>query len=327
MQSGPVHDNAPKLGNMQVTRGWLLRVAGSVVILGGLLWYLPTDEVVRGFAAVGPVLFLVVLIAFVAGHAVAAFKWLGLLDFGFPYGRAARAHFAGLAANLCLPGVAGGDVVRAGLVAREKPLAELTAGSVADRLVDMLALALLSVAGVIMLQDATHIGLAVQLCLLLVFAVVCAFYLGPVAINMLLARAPGIPARGLLEKMANGFGDLGRRPLKLVLALVLSIAIQAGFIMLTVMLANAVGLSIPIGAWFFAWPVAKIIAVLPISLGGIGVREASLSALLVPFGANAALVVAASLIWQAVLISAGILGALAWMLSKPTVPRGMECQE
>jgi hypothetical protein len=34
-----------------------------------------------------------------------------------------------------------------------------------------------------------------------------------------------------------------------------------------------------------------------------------------PFGAAAAPVVAASLIWQAVLIAAGLIGAAAWMLT------------
>jgi glycosyltransferase 2 family protein len=35
----------------------------------------------------------------------------------------------------------------------------------------------------------------------------------------------------------------------------------------------------------FAWPLAKIAAVVPITQGGIGVREAALVVLLAPFGA------------------------------------------
>ena len=317
----------PSISDMQITRGWLLRVVGSVVILAGLLWYLPTEKLWSGLSSVGPTLFLIVLGLFIAGHAVSAFKWLTLLGFGFPYVTALRAHFAGLAANLYLPGVAGGDVVRAALVSSHKPLAELTAGSLGDRLVDMLALALLAALGVLMLQDSSQSALAIQVVLGFVVAVLGAFYVGPAIAAKLLALVPSLPARGLIEKMATAFRTLGRRPLALLSALVLSLAIQGGFIWLTIWLAQAVGIDAPIGAWFFAWPLAKIIAVLPISLGGIGVREASLSALMVPFGADAASVVATSLIWQAVLICAGILGVFAWVMSSARRGRVVECRE
>ena len=42
------------------------------------------------------------------------------------------------------------------------------------------------------------------------------------------------------------------------------------------------------GPWIFAWPLAKIIAVLPVSLNGLGLREATLAGFLAPFGASAA---------------------------------------
>lgn len=302
-------------GRLRITRGWLLRVAASVTILAALLWYLPTDRVLAGFRAVGWSLFALVLALFMVGHAVAAAKWWVLLGRGFPYLAALRAHFAGLAANLCLPGVAGGDVARAAIVSRYKPIDVLTAGSLGDRLIDMLALALLAATGLLMLNGAGQIVLVVQVLVLFGVAVLGAFYVFPALMPLIAAKIPGLPAREMLEKMARAFGDLGRRPGTLLLALISSSAIQAGFIWLTILLAQATGIDAPTGAWFFAWPLAKILAVLPISLGGIGVREASLSGLMLPFGVEAAAVVAASLIWQAVLIAAGLIGAVAWGLS------------
>ena len=320
----PVQSN---LGDLRITRGWIIRVIGSAVILAGLLWYLPTDQLWSGLVSVGPALFLTVFVLFLVGHSVAAFKWLWLLSFDFPYAIALRAHFAGLAANLCLPGVAGGDVVRAALVSGYKSLSELTAGSLGDRLIDMLALALLALAGVLMLQDGSNTALAVQLVVLFAVAVLGVFYVAPTVGSLVLQKFANLPARALLDKMLHAFGALGKRPGTLMVALSLSLAIQAGFIWLTILLAQAAGLDVPVGVWFFAWPIAKILAVLPISLGGIGVREVSLSALMVPFGADAALVVAASLIWQAVLICAGILGAIALAVSTVRPVRGAECRE
>jgi uncharacterized membrane protein YbhN (UPF0104 family) len=65
--------------------------------------------------------------------------------------------------------------------------------------------------------------------------------------------------------------------------------------------------------WFLVWPLAKLAGLLPISLGGLAVREATLAALLAPFGVPIALGVVCSLLWQTVLIAGGLLGGLAWL--------------
>ena len=143
-------------------------------------------------------------------------------------------------------------------------------------------------------------------------AIAGAFYIAPAIIPVLYEKIPALPARGLVLKMTEALRALGRRPVTLLVALGLSVGVQAGFVLLTIWLAEAVGVEAPRAAWFFAWPLAKLLAVLPISLGGIGVREASLAALLTPFGAAAPGVVAASLIWQAVLFVTGLIGAAIW---------------
>ncbi len=60
--------------------------------------------------------------------------------------------------------------------------------------------------------------------------------------------------------------------------------------------------------WLFVWPLGKISAVMPLTQGGIGVREAALAALFAPFGVPAVLAVAAGLAFQAVVISGGLVG-------------------
>ena len=308
---------------LKITRGWAIRAGLSALVLGITLWILPMGEVIAGFQRLPPVLFVGVLLLFLAGHVVASVKWWALMERPCALWVAIRAHFAGLAANLCLPGVAGGDVVRAGIVwGHADDGAKVAAGSLGDRLVDMLALGIVAAGGLAFLAGGGD-GQMVALVLgALVVAVLGAFYVVPALVPVILQRVPGLPASSMIDKMARALGDLGRRPGALMLALTLSVAVQAGFVWLTITIAEAIGVDAPRAAWFFAWPLAKLLAVLPISLAGIGVREASLAALLTPFGAPAASVVAASLIWQAVLFAAGILGALAWMLVPNGNPRG-----
>ena len=81
-------------------------------------------------------------------------------------------------------------------------------------------------------------------------------------------------------------------------------------------MAHNIGVDIPLAAWFLVWPLSKLAALVPISLGGLGVREATLAALLVPFGIAPALGVVTALLWQTVLLAGGLFaGGLWWLMS------------
>jgi uncharacterized membrane protein YbhN (UPF0104 family) len=94
----------------------------------------------------------------------------------------------------------------------------------------------------------------------------------------------------------------------------LSLTIQTTFILLNAWLGRAVGVDVPLAVWFVAWPAAKLAGLLPVSLGGLGVRDATLGAALTPFGIPMATGVAVSLLWQTVLIAGGLLAGGIWMV-------------
>jgi glycosyltransferase 2 family protein len=296
---------------------WGIRAAGSALFLAALFWLLPRDAIVEGFSRVTLPLYAAVLAAFLAGHAANAAKWWLLLDRGLPYLTALRAHFAGLAANLCLPGAAGGDAVRAAMAhvaMRDGP--KLAAGSVADRLIDMIGMACLSLSGLLILRGtSTGLTLGLEIAAVLVAGLAVFVYAVPRLVRLLWTRIKALPARDLALRTADAFAGLGRRPGLLIVTLALSLAIQSLFIWLSARLGLAVGLTVPLAVWFFAWPLAKIVAVLPISLNGLGVRESSLAALMLPFGAAAPQVVAAGLVWQAVMFGACAIGALVLLVA------------
>ncbi len=271
-----------------------------------------------------PGLWLAVLGTFLLGHVVAALKWwlLALKGASVLFPMALRAHFAGLAANLCLPGIAGGDVVRAGLVMKtSRDKTRLAVGSLADRMIDILALLVLACGGAMIVTDHGD-GIAGPLLKIGLFAA------GSVVAVIGLAFADKLRLQGLPGKIASAAAYFGRRPGALLLCLGLSVAVQAVFVLLNAALAQAVGLNVGIAVWFFAWPLAKLLALAPVSISGLGVREAGLAALMSPFGANPATVVAVGLLWQTVLLGGGLVGALALMLSErrvgPAIDRDRE---
>lgn len=298
-------------------RRWAMRAAGSGLALGLIFWFLPREAILAGFSRLSWPLFLSVLGVFLLAHVAAAAKWWCLMGRAIPFMAALRAHFAGLAANLCLPGAAGGDAVRAGLAhaaLRDGP--RVAAAAVGDRLIDLVGLVCLMLSALFWLKGTGGgAGLAALVAGLVLGLALAGLYVFPRVAHRVWGRWPGLPARGLALRLADAFAGLGRRPGFLAFALLASMAIQALLIGLSIRLATPMGVAVPLAAWFFAWPLAKIIATLPISLGGLGLRESSLAALLLPFGAAAPSVVAAGLAWQGVLYLAGALGALVLALS------------
>ena len=292
------------------------RAAVTLALLGGIVAWLPLGELVGAIGSVGAGLWGGVLLGFAAGHVLAALKWRGLLraaGLHVEVKDAVWAHGAGLFANLCLPSLVGGDVVRAGWLARRGGSAEtLAVVGLADRVLDTLALVALAAAGALWVPGAPGAGatwiLAVSTVALLVAAVAAVWVLRRVDPDRLSGRL-GAAAREARRALAA----LGAEPAAAAVALGLALAIQVGFVGMNAALGAAVGIHVPGAVWLLAWPLAKLAALVPVSLGGIGVREVALAALLAPFAVDATLAVAQSLVWETILIALGLLAGGAWL--------------
>ncbi len=300
---------------------WLIRLGVSAVVLAVIFSKVHFDQVWETARRLPPQLWLGGLVFFLAGHAASAAKWRLLIGGGVSYPEALRAHLAGLAANLALPSVAGGDVVRAALVyAKASDPRRLAAGSVADRVLDTFGLLMIAGLGGLVAFGA---GAAGQVRILMAAAVVAIvgivglFVAVRIAERVLQTRPLGGKVGKVLGAAVAAISELSREPGRLLACLSISLAVQALFIGINIAFAHAVGLEAPAAAWFYAWAAAKIIAIAPISLAGIGVREGSMATLLTPFHAPWAQVVAVGLVWQALLITSGLLGLIIQIAWKP----------
>lgn len=309
----------------------LVRACVSVGILALLFWWLPTDALFDAITRISWPVWLLVVTGFLLGHIFSSFKWRLLLNtvgVKISVTEAIRAHAAGLFANLCLPSVVGGDVVRAGVVMRDHQRIEgIALGSLADRVNDSFALILIAALAGIFIPHVADVAIGqmlVGVVLLLLSAVL--------AIFAFIRWFPVTRLTGKIERFVlrirEAQNSLIRAPGVAFAAFMMSCAIQCGFILLNVVLAGEIGLAAPISLWFFAWPMAKLIALAPISLGGIGVREVAIAGLMAPFGINSTLVVAQSLTWEVVLVGSGLFaGFIAAVLPvhKQGVMKGVRC--
>jgi len=228
--------------------------------------------------------------------------------------QAARCYFAGLFGSLFLPSLIGGDLVRAGMAMRiGRSKAGVLLGSLVDRGVDLVALGILAGTGALLVPGSLdpqdrRIFLALA-------------GIGLVGIAMTAAIAAFLPARRFSYRMRRRFvrvriaaRSMTRRPGAVLTALVLALSAQIVFIVLNTVLAEACGLHLAFRIWLFAWPLAKLSAAIPLTQGGIGLREAALAALLRPFGASAVLSVAAGIAWEAIVIGGGLVAGFTSFL-------------
>jgi uncharacterized membrane protein YbhN (UPF0104 family) len=294
-----------------------LRVAGSALILALLFHFVPFGEAWRAMRRLPPLIWLAVLVGYFCAHLAGVNKYKLMLNgagAGLNFAQAVRCYFAGLFSSLLLPSVAGGDLVKAGLALRlGRSKAGVLLGSLLDRLIDVFVLVTLATAGAMLVPGA--LDPADRRGFLIAIAAVIGVGILVVAVVFLLpARRFSYPMRRRMVRLRRAARSMARRPGRVAAALGLGFVTQLSFITLTTLLAAACGLHLPYRAWLFAWPLAKISAFLPISQAGIGVREATLAALLVPFGAAAGVVVGVGLAWETIVIAAGLVSGLISLL-------------
>lgn len=285
---------------------WWLRAIVSLAVAAFLLAVVPIDRVWSAIRGVNPLVWLASIGVFMAGHSLNAMKLRLLLGPDrAPASACLRAHFAGLAANLGLPGVAGGDVVRASYLARAAGGARVTVAAVTDRVLDALVLVAMSVVAITASGPPPALADAVR-----------TSRTWPVVVAMTGAGLAFIAWRALRrtspEPLARqAASGLVARPNAVLLAMTTSCCVQSIFVLTLVWLASEVGVRTPLAPWFLAWTSAKASAVLPISLGGIGVREATLVSVLAAYDVPADGVLAAGILWEGALVVGSITGFLA----------------
>jgi uncharacterized membrane protein YbhN (UPF0104 family) len=108
----------------------------------------------------------------------------------------------------------------------------------------------------------------------------------------------------------------GKAPGLLVVAVLLSIVMQSTEVFIYMALGHNLGLGLPVAAYFAAVPVAFMAAGLPLSLGGLGVREGVLVSLLVVAGADKHMAVALAVLFLVIIWTSVLPGLVLFLRGK-----------
>ena len=299
-----VEGQPPSGGLLQSRAFSALRILVTLAILAGLVIKLSPGDLRDTIGDSNPWLMLAAAALMIVVQAMVAVKWRVLLearDVRFSFNRLVRVYCIGNLLSNVLPSAVGGDVYRVYRVQREAGVraADVTMSVLYERATGYGAM--------------TCIG-----------ALGAAFYYGNVAIGLLSLAGGGAAALVLAYVLPrlpfpavrhdhfirNLLAD--RREMMAVYRMaVFSLAIQALYISTIAVAGRALGIEISWWYWAFATWIVALALLLPITLGGLGVRESSYSALIDRAGGTAAQGASTGFALALLLIFAHAFGLLA----------------
>jgi len=302
-------------------RGWYaiaIKLAAGVSLLSFLLWRFDLRSAFRLIARERPLFFLAAMMLFVAGQVMSAFRWQlvaklnGLRGCFRDY---LAYYFIGMFTNLFVPGLVGGDALRAlYLGRRHHRLAEAVASAMADRGVGLLALFWFAAAATVCIGGMGLAGSVVRSTIAMGAAALVAYLAAP----LIAAGAP--QGEGRLGRLIAPVISYMRRPVGLMPAVLLSLVLQFSLAVCQYLLALGLGLEMRLTTLLVIVPIANVFASLPITINGLGTREASYLVLMGMAGIGKGEAVALSLLYFMATLAGGVSGVVPFILTAMPVP-------
>jgi len=293
------------------------------ISLGLMAWVarsLDGQALWRAASGIGwPLLILAVALT-VLQCVLLGWRWhriIGWLDARIPPGDAIRWVFIGVFFNQAMPSSVGGDAVRIWYLHRQRVPAGVPFASVAiERLTGLVLLGwMVSVATAWRWEVLGRHAFAVPM-----VVVGPALTVGLVALAVIGRRPPRWLSPTLaasLRATGQGLAGLLRSPWVFGEAVLLGMA--GTFVAILAAMALGAGLGLPAGLADYTALVggAVLLAVLPVSLGGWGVRESAMVALFGTIGVRPEPALALSLIWALLPLVVSLPAGLLWWRVRP----------
>jgi uncharacterized protein (TIRG00374 family) len=214
------------------------------------------------------------------------------------------------------------DLLRPFAVRDMVPLAAGAGGVVAEKAIDLGLLLAVAAAGAACNGLWTWTGLITLVLLLEVVVVVVV-----VKRRHWLARLPLLRRRPqTVDELFEALSALGRAPARLASIATTSLVLRLFTVFITHTLLIAVGAEVPLLQTLTLWPAAMLVGVAPLTLGGMGTRDAAFLALLAERGTHvdASTVLVATVGYSVVGTWSFALIGLPWMIRETLQVRSQE---
>ena len=269
--------------------------------------------------------FIVAIVVYAIVQAISAYRWYLLLQplgIKITYPKLLSYYFLGMYFNFFLPTAIGGDVVRVYYLNKEtRRLSASTASVFLDRDMGMAALLLMATTvatisgtefnGVPLAPIFGAIGIA------FIAANLALFYRPTYNLLHRLLRVFKMnKADEKIERLFESVNSYRGQGALLTGAMVLSLIVQVGCVLVNIVAADSIGLGTTNG-WidFLVFiPAIGLISMVPISLNGMGWRELSYIYLFKSVGAQEPQAATLALMWLAILVTTALPGGVIYIV-------------
>lgn len=223
---------------------------------------------------------------------------------------ALKTYYISVFFNCCLPGTVGGDVIRVFMVKSEHtPLPLAISSVVIDRMIALLALGVMG--GITMPILSVYLGISVWLLMPLFLLLVAVGFVVLFNLDRIVLQIPFLKTLHWLEHLVQNIRLMLARPKPSSEALFYAIMSHITYCLAVYVLAGSLGSQISLLDTLTLVPWVLLIAIIPISIGGWGLREVAMVFMLglinVPQVVAFTLSVQLGLISIAISIPAGLL--------------------
>jgi uncharacterized protein (TIRG00374 family) len=260
-----------------------VKIAVSLLLVGFILARIGPEKIFGQLRAAQPLWGIGALALFTASHFLGSFQWCLLMrseGMNIPWRTTLSFYFTGLFFNNFFISSMGGDIFR---IMDARRYSRDGAGAVStvflDRFMGLFVLSGLALIGAPWILHNADVRAVIQVPLLILLAGWILFlpllFYRPFARPFAWIIVRMIPARLSVRfrSIYRRIHAFGKRKKMFFLVIGLSLLIQSARIFTHFLLSRSLGAATPLSAFFLIVPVIAVLASLPISLGGLGLRE------------------------------------------------------
>lgn len=249
-------------------------------------------------------LYVIIFCIFLLNKLITTYRWKLLLisqNIKVKLSSLYKLYLVGFMFNIVLPSSIGGDVVKIYKLGKDVPENKFGSAmaTIMDRFGGLVALPIIIFITILFNPYLElKVRLIVFVCIAILFCLLALVLRGNVnwLINLIRKIIPGKKLKNLFDKCLSATKVYKKDKKTLFKVLLLSLVFQIIGILNQYLIFYAIGVKIPLIFMFMVVPVTRLIVSLPISIGGIGVKEISLIGLLGVIGVTNFEVVSYSLL-------------------------------
>ncbi|MFB3895914.1 MAG: lysylphosphatidylglycerol synthase transmembrane domain-containing protein [bacterium] len=323
--------------------GSLIKILISIVLIGYLFCKIDFAGLQTSLAHAHWVYVVLALGLYIAGQMLNSYKWALLIqtkDAVIPFPKLVSYYFIGMFFNLGLPSIVGGDIPRGYYLYKDyggsaKPGEEKQGLTVVESLSTVMMQRITGLFALIIIACITYFFfffhnpvLTIEMRNNLTILFLALLIGTAIGIGVMVTFKPKtldkIESKSQVKIVLNDFGSYLHHPRLFSYVILLSFIFQLLNIFVNIIIGAALNVSIPFSYYYVAMPIIALLAAVPVSFNGIGVRENAYVFFLGLVGIDKSIAFSFALLWLFIVIISSLLGGPLYIFrggkSKGEVP-------